>query len=114
MCHYVLKSPHDGAVACMDVCLTCIAVTGAQGSVAWKAAAERLHAALERVTALTDAQTAHQLLRKCLDGCKVNHLLRSSDSYACEAHVQACDSAIMGAFEDIALVLTKRRRQDCP
>ena len=75
--------------------------SGAQGIAAWGVATECLQTALERVTSLTDAQTAHHLLRKCLDGCKVNHLLRSSDSYACEAQVQACDNAITGAFEDI-------------
>ena len=32
--------------------------SGAQGIAAWGAAAERLQTALERVTALTDAQTA--------------------------------------------------------
>ena len=75
--------------------------SSAQGTAAWTMATEKLHATLERVTSLTDAQTAHHLLRKCLDGCKVNHLLRASDCYTCERQIQACDTAIAAAFEDI-------------
>jgi hypothetical protein len=73
----------------------------AQNTKAWNTATEKLYATLERVTGLTDAQTAHHLLRKCLDGCRVNHLLRASDPYTCEEQVNRCDAAILGAFEDI-------------
>jgi hypothetical protein len=72
-----------------------------QTSAAWDRATGSLQATLDKVTGLADAQTAHHLLRKCLDACKVNHLLRASDTYACEAQLHACDGAITGAFEDL-------------
>jgi hypothetical protein len=75
--------------------------TDTQSTKAWTTATEKLHATLERVTGLTDAQTAHHLLRKCLDGCRVNHLLRASDPYTCTEQVNTCDVAILTAFEDI-------------
>ena len=63
---------------------------------AWDRATDSLQATRERVTGLADAQTAHHLLRKCLDACKVNHLMRASDTYACGTQLHMCDRAIMG------------------
>ena len=48
-----------------------------------------------------DSQVAHHLLRKCLDSCKVNHLLRAADPYVVDRAVGHCDEAILGAFEEI-------------
>jgi hypothetical protein len=73
----------------------------AQSNSAWDQATSKLKITLENVTSVTDAQTAHHLLRKCLDACRVNHLMRASDTYQCAPLLQACDTAIMGAFEDI-------------
>ena len=47
------------------------------------------------------AQVDHHLLRKCLDSCKVNHLLRAADPYGVNKAVGHCDEAILGAFEEI-------------
>jgi len=67
----------------------------------WGATTDKLQAALDRVTKLVDSQCAHHLLRKCLDGCKVTHLLRASDTYTSDAALRRCDEAILTAFEDI-------------
>ena len=41
------------------------------------------------------------MLRKCLDGCKVNHLLRSTDCYSSDKGLRTCNAAILQAFEDL-------------
>jgi hypothetical protein len=68
---------------------------------AWADAAAKIEKASSTITSLTDAQVAHHLLRSCLDGCKVNHLLRASDSYGSQDQVTGCSEVIMNAFEDI-------------
>ena len=67
----------------------------------WTQKNDIIRTTLDRLTQLTDAQLAHHLLRKCLDGCKVNHLLRSKDCYASDKGLRECDSIILGAFEDL-------------
>ena len=67
----------------------------------WNHRNELLRDTLDKLTKLTDAQLAHHLLRKCLDGCKVNHLLRSTDCYSSDTGIQACNAAILQAFEDL-------------
>ena len=41
------------------------------------------------------------MLRACADGCRVNHFLRGSHSYAIPDVVRRCDEAILSTFEDI-------------
>jgi hypothetical protein len=48
---------------------------------AWTQSAAALDKVLDLVTRLPDAQLGHHLLRACADGCRINHLLRGSDSY---------------------------------
>jgi hypothetical protein len=48
----------------------------------WRIANSKLDNAVQVVTGIADAQLAHHLLRSCLDGCKINHLLMASDCYA--------------------------------
>ena len=67
----------------------------------WEETTAKLEKAIELVTQLTDTQCAHHLLRKCLDGCKVTHLLRATDTYAYHVSVQRCEDAILGGFEDL-------------
>lgn len=67
----------------------------------WDKASMELGESLGKVTKFTDTQCAHHLLRKCLDGCKMTHLLRASDSYGVDTEVKAADEVIIGAFEDI-------------
>ena len=43
----------------------------------WDRINSRLDTTIQTVTSIADAQLAHHLLRHCLDGCKVNHLLRA-------------------------------------
>ena len=61
----------------------------------WGKVTESLQGAIEKVTQVTDLQCAHHLLRKCLDACKVNHLLRSTDSYASDGALHICDEIIL-------------------
>ena len=67
----------------------------------WQDATSKLGYAVQTVTSLPDLQLAHHLLRSCLDGCRVNHLLRTSDPYACDDEVRDADAAILAGFEDI-------------
>ena len=67
----------------------------------WATKTAEIEAATSRVTQVLDSQVAHHLLRKCLDSCRVNHLLRASDCYLVPQAVQDCDEAILSAFEEI-------------
>jgi hypothetical protein len=67
----------------------------------WQRRLTTLEEAADRVTGLADKQMAHHLLRSCLDGCKVNHLLRATDTYQLGLLVQRADDIIMSAFEDV-------------
>ena len=60
-----------------------------------------LRVAIERVTGGMDPQSAHHLIRKCLDSCRLNHLLRSTNSYDFDAFMFEADEVILGGFEDI-------------
>jgi hypothetical protein len=69
------------------------------------------------LTALTDKQMAHHLLRHCLDACKVNHLLRVTDPYQGTNHAANADEIILSAFEDIvgcALSQSQRAQATMP
>ena len=67
----------------------------------WKRRLGSLEEAADRVTGLADKQMAHHLLRSCLDGCKINHLLRATDTYQLDLLVRRADDIIMSAFEDV-------------
>jgi hypothetical protein len=70
----------------------------------WAAIVDKLEEALDHLSKLTDSQAAHYLLRSCLDGCRVNHLLRASDTYAdggTLAEVFRADTLIEAAFSRI-------------
>ena len=67
----------------------------------WKDVTGRLREAVQKVTDMVDLQCAHHLLRKCLDACKVNHLLRTTDCYHSDSAVYDCDSAVVEGFEDL-------------
>ena len=67
----------------------------------WGKVTTKLRDALSRIAAYTDAQLAHHLLRKCMDACKVNHLLRATDCYDAEDSIRECNKVIVEAFEDI-------------
>jgi hypothetical protein len=70
-----------------------------------------------RLTQLSDKQMAHHLLRFCLDGCKVTHLLRVTDTYASINQSMEADDVILSAFEDIvgcALTGTQRQQATMP
>ena len=68
----------------------------------WASKTAEIEEATNRITQVLDSQVAHHLLRKCLDSCKVNHLLRASDCYLVPEAVRDCDEAILSAFEEIA------------
>jgi hypothetical protein len=67
----------------------------------WRRRLTSLEEAADRVTGLADKQMAHHLLRSCLDGCKINHLLRATDTYQLDLLVRRADDIIMSAFEDV-------------
>ena len=72
----------------------------AYAEVFWGALLAQLREATDKLTAQVDPQCAHHLLRKCLDGCKVTHLLRATDCYSC-VPLADCDEVLFGAFEDL-------------
>ena len=49
---------------------------------AWRKAVGAIQEATNVVTSLLDPQCDHHVLRFCLYGCRVNHLLRSTNAYA--------------------------------
>ena len=68
----------------------------------WTTVNTKLETAVQLVTGLADAQLAHHLLRSCLDGCKVNHLLRASDCYdGVDMEVRLSESIVLEGFADI-------------
>jgi hypothetical protein len=67
----------------------------------WEQVVEKLRRAVQRVTDLVDPQCAHHLLRKCLDGCKVTHLLRSTNTYKGRALLEEGEEVIFGGFGDL-------------
>jgi hypothetical protein len=67
----------------------------------WVSAHSALESLVERISGLGDAQIAHHLLRNCADGCKLNHLLRGSDTAPVTDLILACSDVIFTGFEDI-------------
>lgn len=63
-------------------------------NLAWSEASATLDKVLDLIARLPDAQLGHHLLRSCADGCRVNHLLRASDSYAIMDSVRLCDEPL--------------------
>ena len=72
-----------------------------QSKLVWGKATQHLHETLGRITEALDTQSAHHLLRKCMDACKVTHLLRSTDPHSTSEEVEECTEAIILCFEDI-------------
>ena len=68
---------------------------------AWETACDSITEATALVTKELDPQSAHQVLRHCLDGCKVTHLPRSTDSYQVTDNVSRISDSIWEAMEDI-------------
>ena len=66
----------------------------------WRDRVKSLEQTTDVVTLIADTQVAHHLLRSCLDGCKVNHLLRATHSHG-HPSVARADAVISSAFEDI-------------
>ena len=56
---------------------------------AWSQCLAKMKKATDALGQMSDAQLDHHLLRQCLDACKVNHLLRSTDIYASNDGVMA-------------------------
>ena len=68
----------------------------------WGKANDKLYLAVETVICIVDAQLAHHLLRTCLDGCKVNQLLRATDCYTdVELEVMHSESIVLDGFANI-------------
>ena len=65
----------------------------AQLEKAWRKGTTRLKTTLASVTQAVDTQVAHHLLRKCMDACKVTHLMRAADAYGDLEGVDACTEA---------------------
>ena len=69
---------------------------------AWGEASEGLTKVLRIIGRIPDAQVAHHLLRSCADGCRLNHLLRATNSYLAPDWVSECHESILSSFEDLA------------
>ena len=67
----------------------------------WTKVVDNLRAAIEKVTDVVDSQCAHHLLRKCLDACKVTHLLRTTDAYSASSPLEECEQIIFDGFVHI-------------
>jgi hypothetical protein len=67
---------------------------------AWEEANRKIEDTTTRISQLVDAQLSHHLLRACLDGCRVNHLLRATDTYSVDC-VSSCSETILQTFEDL-------------
>ena len=88
--------------------------TSAITRLAWERANEDLQESAAKVTKLMDPQCAHHILRSCLDGCKVNHLLRASNAYQVIPLVRAASDTICAAMEDlVGCGLDQPRRIQC-
>ena len=86
----------------------------AQLSSAWSEAGEQLEKLSVILGKLPDPQVAHHILRASADGCRVNHLLRGTDSYQVQSLVSACNTTILEAFSDLAGVsLSAAQRLQC-
>ena len=68
---------------------------------AWRKGCEDLRECTSVVTQHLDPQCAHHVLRYCLDGCKLNHLLRGADPYQVSPLVAEATDVIASAFSDI-------------
>lgn len=80
----------------------CYPESQAYSKALWARINERLEMTVQMVTSLVDAQLAHHLLRMCLDGCKVNHLLRACDCYSdVDEDVRHSEGVVLDAFADI-------------
>ena len=90
----------DSGVTCLGVPIN-YPGSHARTTQAWDKATKVLEVTSKKVTDVTDAQTAHHLLRKCLDACKVNHLLRATDTYQAGLALQQCDDCILDTFDEI-------------
>ena len=83
----------------------------------WETRLSNLEETVAAVTALADEQMAHQLLRYCLDACKVSYLFRVSDPYRVPQQCHRAEEIVLTAFEDIvgcALSRTQRLQAALP
>ena len=75
--------------------------TGTFAAAKWEATTTKVQETLDEVVIVLDSQCAHHLLRKSLDACRFNHLLRAADPYQADASVRKADQMLLDAFEDI-------------
>ena len=68
---------------------------------AWSQCLAKMKKATDALGQMSDAPLGHHLLRQCLDACKVNHLLRSTDSYASNDGVMAAENMLLDTFADL-------------
>ena len=67
----------------------------------WGIAVEGLRKACAKLQEFPHGQARYLLLRYCLDGCKVNHLLRSTGCMKASKHVADCGAVLRGAAESL-------------
>ena len=70
-----------------------------------------------RFAQVADFQVEHHIIRVCLDGCKVNHLLRATDISQHMPVVSQANDVILASFEDlvgIGLSPTQRTQAGLP
>ena len=80
----------------------------------WDDVGGRLDRLLEIVSRFPNAQVAHHLLTACGDGCRVNHLLRATNSYSVQRRVLDCHESILSCFMDLSgIALSPTQRLQC-
>ena len=67
----------------------------------WRGAVEGLRTACNKLQEFPHDQARYVLLRYCLDGCKVNHLLRSTSCVKAAGHVSTCSLVLRSATESL-------------
>jgi len=68
----------------------------------WKTACDATILLLDKLQQFPDVQIRHCLLRYCLDGCRVMHLLRGTDSRKAVEHLPRLTHAIRKATDNLA------------
>ena len=67
----------------------------------WGRTVDKADMLLQRLRSLPDGQVRHALLRYCLDGCRVVHLLRATETEGAGDHLAITQARLLEAVEDL-------------
>ena len=80
----------------MISCAACVAPC-----VLWEKAVEQINLLLRQLRAYPEGQVRHAILRFCLDGCRVVHLLRSTEHEEAEKYPAILRARLQEAVQDL-------------